>query len=424
MSAGFIAVGVSVLAAGAGDLMVPKKGLRNLGGTLLPGRWYAGDHGKKPVVRSQGSYGTCWAMTAVSALESSLLPGEHLVFSADHLSLNNHFSMGEDPGGDFYMIMAYLSGWQGPVPEEEDPYGDGYSPEGLSPAVHVQEMLLMENASVDAIKEAVYQYGAVQTSLFMSRQTTSSREPYYNELTASYYYPLEMTTDHDVLILGWDDDFSRFHFGMIPETDGAFICQNTWGSGFGNDGIFYVSYADANIGGRNLIYSKVETVDNYDHIYQTDECGWQGSQGYDNETCWFANVYEIAGEEELAAVGFYSTAPDASYEVYLVRDFQDAESFSKREYLQRGTLQKAGYHTIELQNRQRLKEGERLAVIISITVPGEKMPVAVEIKANEYTSGVTTAGKEGYLSRTGELWENTEEKFGTNVCLKAYTVDQ
>ncbi len=40
----------------------------------LPGRWYAGDHGRKPVVQYQGKYGTCWALAAVSALEASLLP--------------------------------------------------------------------------------------------------------------------------------------------------------------------------------------------------------------------------------------------------------------------------------------------------------------------------------------------------------------
>lgn len=43
------------------------------------------------------------------------------------------------------MAMAYLAGWQGPVPEEADAYGDAYSPAGLLPVVHVQEMRLYED---------------------------------------------------------------------------------------------------------------------------------------------------------------------------------------------------------------------------------------------------------------------------------------
>ena len=139
----------------------------------LPVRWYAGDYGKKPAVRSQGEYGTCWALTAAAALETALLPEEDVLFSADHMALNNAFEVPLDDGGDYYMTMAYLSSWQGPVTETEDPYGDEYSPPGLSPAVHVQEMQILQNPDTEEIKEAVRVYGAVQASLYMDRSTAS-----------------------------------------------------------------------------------------------------------------------------------------------------------------------------------------------------------------------------------------------------------
>ena len=53
--------------------------------------------GKAPVVRSQGRFGTCWALTAVSALEAALLPQKHEIFSPDHMSLQNSFC--DQPGG-------------------------------------------------------------------------------------------------------------------------------------------------------------------------------------------------------------------------------------------------------------------------------------------------------------------------------------
>lgn len=387
----------------------------------LPRRWYAGDHGKKPVVRSQGEYGTCWALSAVSAMEAALLPEKHMVFSADHMSLNNAFTMDVNLGGDCEMTMAYLSGWQGPVLEEEDPYGDGYSPEGLSPAVHVQEIQVCRQADGDWIKEMVSRYGAVQTSLFMSRRTTASTELYYNERSASYYYPWRQDKNHDVVILGWDDTYSRFNFLQVPETDGAYICQNAWGSDFGEDGIFYVSYADANIGSVNVVYSRIENADNYNRIYQTDDCGWQAVQGFNSETCWFANVYTAKSREELAAVGFYATAPGTCYEVYLVRNFAGSRSFGRREYLQGGILENEGYYTIDLKRPRELSSGERFAVAVKVVTPGNTNPVAVEYQADQYTRNVTTEGKEGYLSPNGRIWQNTEERYGTNVCLKAYT---
>lgn len=386
----------------------------------LPKRWYAGDHGKKPTVRDQGEYGTCWALSAASALEAVLLPEEQIVFSADHISLSNAFTAEVNAGGDYLMLMAYLCGWQGPVTEDEDPYGDGYSPQGLSPAVHVQEVQILEDPDTGQIKDAVFQYGAVQTSLFMDKAATEPDSPYYNEETDAYYYYGDQIQNHDILILGWDDTYSRFNFQNVPEGDGAFICQNTWGSDFGENGIFYVSYADVNIGGVCELYSRIDPVSNYSGIYQTDECGWQGTQGYDDDTCWFANVYTARGAEQLAAVGLYATAPGAYCDIYLVPLFQDESSFENRQYLQSASMENVGFYTIDLEQPVALAAGERFALAVKMTTPGHWNPVAVEYRADEYTQNVTLEGKEGYLSQNGDYWQNTEREFGTNVCLKGY----
>lgn len=387
----------------------------------LPVRWYAGDYGKKPVVRDQGKYGTCWALSAASAMEAALLPEDHIVFSADHLSLGNAFTANVEDGGDYLMLMAYLSSWQGPVTEEEDPYGDEYSPPGLEPAVHVQEVQVLEYGELEMIKEWLLEYGAVQTSLYMDRNTTSEESLYYNQAESAYYYDGAEIQNHDVIILGWDDTYPASNFKTPPAQDGAFICQNTWGEAFGENGIFYVSYEDANVGNTVIAYSRIEDTDNYTRIYQTDACGWQGKQGYDDDTCWFANVYTAVSDEWLSAVGMYATAPQAWCEIYFVPDFAGPDSFGKKEFLQSYEMDAKGYYTLDLETPVALKEGERFAVVVKMTTPGEWNPVAVEYKSDEYTQNVTTEGKEGYLSQTGDYWQNTEEEFATNVCLKAYT---
>ena len=58
--------------------------------------------------------------------------------------------------------------------------------------------------------------------------------------------PEKKKNTHDILILGWDDDFPAGSFASDPGRDGAWICQNTWGEDFADAGIFYVSYEDAN----------------------------------------------------------------------------------------------------------------------------------------------------------------------------------
>ena len=387
----------------------------------LPACWNSESQGRKPVVRSQGSAGTCWALTAASALEAALLPEESLVFSGEHMALRDAYSSGLREGGDYVMLMAYLSSWFGPVTEEEDPDGDGVSPEGLSPAVHVQEIQMLLGEERDVFKKKILECGGVQTSLYMNLESTSAEAGYYNASTAAYYCPQEREEDHDVLLVGWDDAFPREAFAQDPGSDGAFLCLNTWGEEFGEDGIFYISYEDANLVGNGLAYTGVEAWDNYKKIYQNDTYGWLGQQGYGRETCWFSNVYTAEADERLEALGFYAVGKDTSYELYLIRDFEGPDSFENRILLQAGSFEQAGYYTVNVKEPRELKKGERFAVAVKIITPGEASPVAVEYRADEYSQGVELEGKEGYLSPDGERWEQTETNYGSNVCLKAFT---
>ena len=106
----------------------------------------------------------------------------------DHMTMHNSFLLGQDEGGEYTMSMAYLLAWQGPVPESEDPYGDGYSPDNLKPSKHVQEIQVLGPKDYDAVKRAVYLKGGVQSSLFTSMRDYESESVYYNRETNSYCY--------------------------------------------------------------------------------------------------------------------------------------------------------------------------------------------------------------------------------------------
>jgi len=386
----------------------------------LPARYDSREQGKAPLVRDQGTLGTCWAVAAVSGLEASLLPYEQWRFSADHISLQNGYSKSQNDGGAYTMAMAYLTAWKGPVRYEEDPYGDGVSPDGLLPSKHVQEIQVLREASLADIKQAVKSYGTVQTSLYMDSGSEFS-SVYMNNIHDSYCYPEKTEPNHDILIIGWDDNYPASRFNYRVKKDGAFICQNSWGTDFGEEGIFYVSYEDPNIAGYCIAYSGVETADNYDSIYQTDQLGWVGQIGYGEESCYFANVYESRGEEQLEAVGFYATGENAAYEIFVVEKFHSMLSLVSFHPKKKGSFAHAGFYTVSLDEPIALTKGEKFAVIVKLTTPGEDYPVAAEYRADEYTQTADVSDGEGYISAGGYQWSRTEDSYGCNVCLKAYT---
>ena len=377
--------------------------------------------GRMPEIKNQSTFGTCWAFASLMALETTLKPETNIDFSEDHMSINNNFSMTQNDGGEYTMAIAYLASWTGPVLEEDDPYGDGYSPEGLEAVVHLQEAQVLESKNYDNIKKSVFLYGGVQSSLYMEMPDSRSTSIYYDENKYSYCYIGPEKPNHDIVIIGWDDTYPASNFTIEPEGDGAFICANSWGEEFADMGIFYVSYYDSNIGVHNVIYTGIEDTDNYDNIYQTDLCGWVGQIGYDRDYAYFSNVYTAVDDESLEAVAFYAVAPDTSYEIYIVEDFADESSFSSRRLLTKGAFSNAGYYTVDIPDKVSLRQGGRYAVVVYIQTPNAKRPVAVEYRGDAATSSVILDDGEGYISPHGDIWIRTEDTKQCNVCLKMFT---
>ncbi len=373
-------------------------------------------------VRNQGNYGTCWAFAAISALESSLMPEENLLFSVDHMSMSNAFNVNQYDGGEYTMGMAYLAAWQGPVYEKDDPYGDGATDESLSPVKHVQEIRIIDGKDYQGIKEAVFKYGGVQTSLYSNISSSKGNSKYFNKDTNAYCYMGSEKPNHDVVIIGWDDNYPKENFNVDLEGDGAFICQNSWGNEFGDDGFFYVSYYDTNIGTHNEVYTGVENTDNYDNIYQSDLCGWVGKMGYDKEDMYGANVFTATSDQNIKAASFYATASDTSYELYIVNDFKDEYSFAGRKKVAEGTLENAGYYTIKFDEEVPVTEGERYAVVLHINTPESTHPMAIEYDSGEsYLKDVDLDDGEGYISYDGAAFINVKEKQDCNLCIKAFS---
>jgi C1A family cysteine protease len=389
--------------------------------TIVPQSYDLRDKGRVSVIRDQGSYGTCWGFAAISALESALLPEKNDLLSVDHMTLCNSFDVGQNDGGSYTMGMAYLAAWQGPVYEVDDPYGDGVTDDTLSPVYHVQEMRIIDGKDYEGIKTAVFKYGGVQSSLYSTLKSSVSNSEYYNSETSAYCYIGTEKPNHDVVIIGWDDNYPKENFSADLEGDGAFICQNSWGGSFGEDGVFYVSYYDTNIGTHNVVYTGIESTDNYDTIYQSDLCGWVNKMGYDKEDMYGANVFTAEDDEEIAAASFYATGANTSYELYMVTDFEGEESFSSRFLVASGTLEQAGYYTISFDTPVEVEKNSRFAVVLYINTPGATHPMAIENDPGEEAyASVDLSDGEGYISYNGTVFKNVLSQKDCNLCIKAF----
>ena len=380
----------------------------------LPVKYDLRNVNRVSIIRNQGSTATCWACASLEALESSLLPAKPYYFSVDAMINDNSFGLDESVGGKYTMALASLLAWQGPTLEEE---AEG---EELN-AVHLQEVHFYDSENLDGIKRAVYQYGGVSSSIYASVSTSNlTKSSSYNRRTNSYCYTGNSKPNHDVVIIGWDDNYSAENFSEIVAGDGAFICQNSWGTGFGDDGVFYISYYDSNIGNQAVSYVKADTEGAYSYIYQSDLCGFVGQIGYNKQWAYGANTFVADADQQIEAAGFYALGENTNYQLYFVPNYENTSTLSEKELVASGTVSERGYYTIKFNSAKTVTEGESFAIVLYVNTPDTKSPLAVEYATDNMTEEVDINDGKGFISNNGLDWENVEDAVQSNLCIKAY----
>ncbi len=386
----------------------------------LPRRFDLRNISRISPVKDQGPIGACWAFASLGAIESVISDLLMVDLSEDHLSLNHGYNLDQNEGGDIAISLAYFARWSGPVLEIDDVYGDGYTNQNAKAVYHIQESRKLPAKDFGAIKRAIMLYGGVQSSIHISDIYDRDFGDAYNEEKASYYYDGVDKANHDVLIVGWDDFYNKNNFIKEPDMNGAFICKNSYGEGFGENGYFYISYRDVHIGTNNLVFTRVDGVDNYENIYQSDWFGNVGNLGYNSSKAFFANVFTANKKENLSAVSFYTLGRDTHYSLYLVENFEDESSFDNRIFLKKGSFDYEGYYTVDL-NEEVEVEGD-FAVVVEIDTPDCEYPVAGEFAPSEnWLKEVNIDDGRGYMSENGKYWSDTEDELKSNVCLKVFT---
>ena len=403
-------------------------------GKAAPAAYDLRSTGRVTSVKNQNPYGTCWAYAALGSLESGLMPGENLDLSEWHLAYYTYVgdhafttdapAFGEDPifdqGGNAYKAVAMLAGWVGPVAESACPYGkpDPSGPYTNYPDVkHLTDAFVLGNQPTsETIKALIQQYGGLHVSYY----DESNNAAYYNAANAAYYYNGASASNHAVLVVGWDDAYSAGNFSTNPGGDGAWLIKNSWGTAWGDQGYFWISYYDTSFG--NGTFYRSESTANFSRLYQYDPLGWVGARGYGNTTAWMANVFTAQGNDAISAVGFYTTDANVTYEISVYVDGASGPTSGTRVAgPQTGTQSYAGFHTVRLNTPVNVTAGQKFSVVVKLVNSSYTFPVPCEYAEAGYSDKARANAGESYMSSDGTTWADLTAAVATgNVCLKAY----
>ena len=385
-------------------------------------------------VKNQGSGGNCWSFSAMAALESAILKATNGAVSLDLSEENMKNLMAcfspfgttyeTNTGGNGRLSNAYLAAGLGPVLESLDNYiANDYLSAIFNPLTHIQNILWIDRSDYldnDGIKFALLNYGAVSVSCNFDRD--------YRNGANHYYYGSE-GRDHAVTIVGWNDTYSASNFKTTPPGDGAWIVKNSWGTGSGDKGYYYVSYYDTRfaIGHQECFCYVLNNSVKYRKTYQYDVMGMSDWLYNDSALngIWYRNVFNSTDDEVLAAFSTYFNK-ETNYTAYVyVND--------KLVNIQEGSACN-GYCTIKLSKYISLKKGDKFEIVLNVHSDGISI-----IPVYETTSSKRDYALEGvsFFSFDGEIWEDLYDYSGEYyekdsrthwyvphlvACLKAFTI--
>lgn len=439
--------------------------LRRAGRDTLPAAYDGREKISLANVRDQMNTGSCWAFSSTANLATYLnafypmSTGESYDFSPRHMEFStailvNDFTIFSpfyrypDEGGTQSIAAAYFLSGFGPVNNsgefafrayETDSNGNvivknppraqlltnptarvrGYQflPE-LSNSPSQQEISALQAV----IKETILDYGSVDGGInYVDEQYC------FEEATNSYYcsYNTTASVNHAIMLVGWDDGYSRMNFNSAdrPRRNGAWIVQNSWGTEYGYNGYFYVSYEDMSIYGQTTSVTDALPQVDYDNIYNHDPLGFTTAYLQDGtDPSLNCNVFQKeAGTEYLESVslGFLD---GGSFTVYVA---PDGENLSDRVPVASGTTDGSCYQTVDFEPFALTDTS--FAVLVEYSPQGDEIgSLGVENARDPEGWNAYASAQEGssfYSQDGGSTWieVSTPEYYEANFSIKAFT---
>ena len=353
----------------------------------LPSRFDWRDVGKVTSVKDQNPCGTCWAHGTLAAVESRVLIRENIAYDFSEQNL----LCCTDPawvylignrcmGGGWSWLAADTLSKEGTRLESCQPYNtDTVNSEpcndGCPTIKTITDYRMIANQAtspnmITPIKNAIYNHGPLAMSY--------CHEDSHLYPGNIYYWPnCPQPANHLVCLIGWDDSIAWPGGGG----SGAWIVKNSWGTGWGDNGFFYLCY-----GSGSMVEVASLDYKNYDPnetLYYWDEAGQVNAIGCNSESAWMANIFTASQGGTLTHVDFWTTSNNAAYEIYVYLDGDISNGLQNLATSQMGTCQEFGYYSIPLNSPVSLANGQPFTIAMKMTTPGYNYPIPVEAKIEQ-----------------------------------------
>ena len=202
----------------------------------LPGYFDWRELGGVTPVKNQANCGACWDFAGVGALEAMIKihGGVELDLSEQQVLSCMTPGFGCDGGWSRWAWMLFRA--RGAVTETCMPYGADHNiecTEAACPKVAATRDWIEIPNDVAAIKTAVYERGPVTTTFHVY-------DDFFYYSGGCYEHEGNESLNHEVVIVGWDDS--------ACDGQGAWLCKNSWTTGWGLEGYFWIKFGTCGIG--------------------------------------------------------------------------------------------------------------------------------------------------------------------------------
>lgn len=388
----------------------------------LPSVFDLRTEGRVTPARFQGSGnygGNCTAFATMGSIESRWLSMElpELDLSEQNLAACAGFdeeNWGFGQGGNQFTCSAYLTRFDGPVLESEDPYNlvVHFCRDYLTPVALVPESRWLPVRDFDLLKRTIYYQGAVYAGIHWDVTGESFRSA-----DSTYYYSGTEDPNHAILVCGWDDDLET------AGGTGAWIVKNSWDTTWADKGFFYISYQDSKFGSDEMAFYPVRwETDEVDTTYMYDKLGFTSTTPAVNTSEAFELVRFTAPSSQLVThIGVCVPEPETVLDIDVYGSF-DGETLSDSMAGRRGIyVEIPGIYTFELPV---MVEGD-FYVQVSRQVGEDNVIHPIEAYAEDFSDPVLEPDVNWTKRKEGGNWILTvlgNPTLDFNLTIRAYAV--